>query len=365
MFKINDHMEGAIYLNGQELELSGANFMQSLHIRSSARAKLPVAVLRFTDLTNSAMNNGLQDSVPMVVAINGVLNKEYKFRVHRWSRTPAGDAFNYAIEAYLDSPKWWAGTAGASINGTSYEAIQKMANECGLKMWQSSTPTSDTMIWNPGNRVYSEFARLVCRAGFIDDQSHMALAVDFEGQVRYVNVNALAPPTLNLGHVAEGTGGGTFVQILDFTPTATAGDNNMLAGYLHDRYVQTLEKPEILKEVTLSPDSKKPLLNKDVREAIARGGISYGPLDFGNAHPKYERALYQNLRFNMLNNLQAEVSIGFQTDLDIFNNFKYVPPQELESVAYSGEFTISDKIIYIAGPSYYEKLIVTKNGLEA
>lgn len=363
MFRITSNLEGGIYIGGNELDLTGVNFMQSLHMRSSARAKLPVMTLSFSDTTGTAVTNGLQDGVAIKVVLNGALNKEYKFRVHRWSRVPVGVAFNYTIEAYYDAPKWWAGSASASIKGTSYEAIKSLASDCGLQMWKSSSPTSDSMVWNPGNKIYSEFARSIARCGFVDEKSHMVLGVDLAGQVRYVNINANPPPTLNFGHVVDTTST-SFVQILDFTPTATSGENNVIAGYMHDRYVQTLEKPVVLKEVQLTPDSQKPLLNKDVRSLITRGGITYGPIDFGNTHDKYERAIYQNTRFNLLNNLQAEVSLGFQVDLDLFDNFKYVPPEEMNSASYAGEYTVNDKIIYIAGSSYYEKLLVTKNGLE-
>ena len=363
MFKITNQIEAGVFINGQELQLTGGNFMQSLHIRSSARGKLPVCALRFTDLYNSAVNIGLQDNVPLVVVLNGVINREFRFRVHRWMRTPAGDAFNYLLEGYWDSPKYWAATTNASIQGSSYEAIRQIASKCDIGFSKDNTPTSDTMIWNPGNRVYGEFAKIIARHGFVNEKSHMVLGVDLRGEVRYRDINANKPPSLNFGHVAGSTSG-TFVQILDFTPTATAGDNNTIAGYLHDRYTQPLEKAEVLKEVTLDPDSKKPLVNMEVRDMIGRGGISYGPIDFGNTHIKYERALYQNTRFNLLNSLQAEVTVGFETDLDLFDNFKYVPPPQMASDSYAGEYTINDKIIYIPGNSYYEKFLVTKNGLE-
>lgn len=364
MFKVTNYLEAGVFINGQELQLDGGNFMQSLHIRASARGKLPICALRFADLFNSAEKVGLQDNVPIVIILNGVLNKEYRFRVHRWSRTPAGPAFNYSIEGYWDSPKYWAATTAAAVKGTSYEVIRNIASTCGLQFSKGNSPTSDQMLWHPGNKVYGEFAKAIARHGFVDEKSHMVLGVTTRGELRYVNVNANKPPQLNFVHVTKETNGNGFVQILDFTPLATAGDNNTIAGYLHDRYTQTLEKAEVLKEVILDPDSKKPLLNRDVRDIIGRGGISYGPIDFGNTHPKYERALYQNTRFNLLNNLQAEVTVGFETDIDLFDNFKYVPPEQMNSEAYSGEYTVSDKIIYIPGNAYYEKFLVTKNGLE-
>jgi len=220
------------------------------------------------------------------------------------------------------------------------------------------------MLWSGGNRTYNEYAREVARHGYVDEKSQMVLGVDSTGILKYLNINAIAKPTLNVGYTAQATQG-RFLQILDFIPKATAGDNNAIAGYFHDRYTQNLESSKVDKSVTLDPDCRRPLVNTDVRSAVSRGGISYSPIDCGaNVHPKYERALYQNTRFNLLNNLRASVLVGVQTRLDLFDNFKYVPPEQFSSVAYSGEYTISGKIIHIVGNAYYEKFTTVKNGLE-
>jgi hypothetical protein len=363
MFRINEQLEAAVYINGKELTLKGVNFMQSVWIRADAKWKLPLMVLRFVDLCDAVSKVGLQDGSPIVLAFNGVVSLERKFLVHSWKRSPAGEGFAYTLNCYWNAPKWWTATTNSNIRGTSHDVIKQLAHTCKLEFSSTSTQTSDSMLWSGANRAYNEYARDIARHGYVDEKSQMVMGVDTEGMLKYVNINAIPKPTVNVGYAAQATSG-PFLQITDFTPSNIAGNNNAIAGYLHDRHSQSLEEEKVHKSVTLEPDCRKPLINTEVRSEIGRGGISYSPIDFGNVHENYERALYQNTRFNLLNNLAAEVLIGFQTDMDLFDNFKYVPPTQLKSDSYAGEYTISGKIIYIAGSSYNEKLIAVKNGLE-
>lgn len=364
MFKINDQLNALIAVNGKELVMEGGNLFQSLWIRADTMYKLPLMVLRYVDMTDAAGTVGLQDNVPITVLLDGVISNERRFRVSTWTREPVGAGFAYTVNCYWDSPQYWTTTTNASMRGSSYEVLGKIAKDCNLEFFKGNARTADSMLWTGTNRSYAEFAYDIAQHGYVDDHSQMVLAVDTKGLMKYLNINAIDPPVLKLGQTALSTAE-RFVQVLDFVPKAVAGDNNMVGGYLHHRHTQTLENPEVCTTVTMTPDCRRPLLNKDVRSTIGRGGISYAPIDFGmNVHPKYERALYQNTRFNLLNNLKAEVLLGFQTDIDLFNNFEYVPPEQLSSGAYAGEYTVSGKIIYIPGASYYEKLLVTKNGLE-
>lgn len=364
MFKVNDQLQLAVYINGKELMLTNGNLMQSLWIRADALFKLPLMVLSYVDLCDATSKVGLQDNVPITVSFAGAVNVERNFRIYSWTRSPVGEGFAYTLNCLWNAPKYWTTTTNSNIRGTSYDVIKQIAHTCKLEFSSSNPQTADSMLWSGGNRTYNEYVRDIARHGYIDEKSQMVLGVDTEGLLKYFNINAIPKPTLSVGYTAQATKE-AFLQILDFTPKSTAGDNNTIAGYHHDRHTQSLENSEVHKSVTLDPDCRKPLVNKEVRNEIGRGGVSYAPIDCGaNVHPKYERALYQNTRFNLLNNLRAQVLVGFQTDLDLFDNFKYVPPAQLSSEAYAGEYTISGKIIQIVGNAYYEKFTAVKNGLE-
>jgi len=367
MYKVNEQLNCAIFLNGREIPLSVGNFVQSIHLVAGAGLKLPLLTLRLVDIARTLENLGLQDGSLIRLSLEGLYSSDRTFRVGSWSRVPAGDGFAYVIYCFFDSPKYWAGTSSQALRGSSYDVLAAIADTCSLKFSTKNTKTSDTMLWVPNNAVYAEFAKDIARCGYANETSHMVLAVDTMGVMRYLDINANPPPRIKAGPLPT-QGDASFIQTLDFEPMTKAGMNNVIGGYAHTRHVQAGSGDTTISDVedtlTYKADCQDPLFNQDLRKLIERGGISYSPVDFGNVHDKYERARYQNTRFDLLNSLSAQVLFGYQTPLDIFDNFSYVAPQNLGPITYDGEYTIKTKIMYIAGTSYYEKAVVVKNGLE-
>jgi hypothetical protein len=369
-YRVNDHVSIAIYIEGKELPLDTGNSLHLLHIVGGALMTLPTLHFHFTDLLNVVPALGLQDGSRIQITLNSIVTMERYFRVYSWARTPAGTGFSYTVDGYWDAPKFWLGSTQASIRASSHDAIAQISKECGLKVYSGNTRTSDTMNWSPGNSTFGQFAREIARHGYVDDYSHMVFGVDTLGLMRYIDVNRNPPPSTSVGYTSsvEDT---NFRVISDFKPTNKSGIHNTLVGYRHVRYPQLIPSNSIadqkapIQEVKLDPpDSRFPVINSGVRDIQGRGTISYAPLDFGNVHPKYERAKYQNTRFNMLNSIKGEFVFSYQSPWELGDNFKYVSPPELNSTSYDGEFTVGTKVIYITGGTYQEKVIAFKNGLE-
>jgi len=362
MFKINEHLAAAVYLNEREIPLNAVNSLQSIHISSASNIRLPVMVLCMDDQLNSMTQLGLTDGSPIALSLRGLVNADRKFRVHAIHRQPSGIGFSYTLECYWDSPMYWMGTTSSGIRGSSAFAIASIAAKCGLNFWEKNAKTSDTMLWTPRNQPYSEFARDIARHGYAGVTSHMAYGVDSLGTVRYVDLNANPTPLYEVGYLPSAT---RSFQIIDFEPTIRSGTNNMIGGYSHTRIVQSLVGQDSEEsQIQYNSDSQLPLLNQNVRDGAQRMGISYSPVDFGNVHPKYERAKYQNTRFDLLNSLDGNFLFGYQVPFEIFDNFKHVAPSDYGNTSYDGEYTVKAKVIYIAGTSYHEKIVAAKNGLE-
>lgn len=368
-YRVNDNVSIAIYIDDQELPLDNGNALHLLHIVGGALITLPTLHFHFTDLLRVVPLMGLRDGSRIQVTINAIVTIDRYFRVYSWSRSPVGDGFSYTVDAYWDAPKFWLGTTESSINASSSDALQQIAQTCALKVYPSNTATSDTMVWCPGNSTFGQFAREISRYGYVNDKSHMVFGVDTTGLLRYVNVNGNPPPSTAVGYTpAENEV--NFKVISDFTPKNTSGIHNSLLGYRHVRYPQPVlassptDETSPIQDITLEPDSRFPLLNEKVRNLQTRGTFSYAPINFGNVHSKYERAKYQNTRYNMLNSVQGEFVFTYQTPWELCDNFKYVSPAALHNSSYDGEFTVGTKVIYITGGTYQEKVIAFKNGLE-
>lgn len=371
-FKLNEATIVAIFIEDEELPLIHGNVLHSLHIVASSKLTLPTLVFSFTDSLQLIPKMKLQDGARIGVYIKSTVSHTRYFRVHSWTRAPAGDGFSYSITAYWDSTKYWSGTTCFGISGSSHNALREIAELCGLKFANSNTQTADKMTWMPQNKPYGIFAREIARYGFVNDKSHMSLGVDSLGVMRYINLNALAEPVVTVGYLAP-KDTSNFLMLSDFQPSNLAGTGNALLGYRHNRQTPTvlgssagggaLMTEET--ELSLTPDSRYPSVNTEVRATQNRGLVSYSPVSFGNVHDKYERARYQNARYDVLKSLQGEFLFPFQTEFEMFNTLKYVAPPDMNNKEYNGKYTIGAKVIYIAGSTYQEKLIGFKTGLDA
>ena len=364
-YKVNENITVSILIEDVELVLEAGNALHTLHIVSGSQLTLPVLCVSFSDTLRVVPKMNLTDGSKITVTISGTKTEIRYFRVHRWSRSPVGDGFSYNVEAYWDAPKYWAGTAIASMRGSSKVVIEQIASMSSIEVWSKNTETADTMLWMPCNKSYGLFCREIARHGYATEKSHMVLGVDSSGKLRYVDVNANENPKFSVGYTSSNDVG-TFLIISDFQPSNSSGLNNQIAGYRHERYVQNAAGASVSLEsaLQLDSDSKYPMVNSKVRDIQERGTVSFSPINFGNVHEKYERARYQNARYNLLNSVKGEFLFAFQTGIEMADNFFYVSPSELENKDYDGEFTATTKVIFIAGSDYQEKVVAVKNGLE-
>lgn len=345
------------------MPLSEGNAVTVLHIMTSSKVTLPAMHLQLVDALQIMPQFNLSDGSSVTVVIEGQVKVERKFRVHSWYRTQFGLGFSYTLDCYYDSPKYWATTSVAGIQGSSHDAIKQIADKCGLQFWDQNTNTNDNMLWMPTNKPYGAFARDIARYGYINDKSHMVLAVDTTGVVRYKNVNAESNPEITVGYVNTNNEE-NFVTMVDFRAITQSGTNNIIGGYLHDRYVQSIAKDGNLEsELSVVSKSEVPLMNSEVRDQISQGTVSFSPIDAGNVHPKYERAKYQNTRYNLLKSMQVEFLFPLQTSFEPTDSFKYVAPVTQHNEEYNGEYFVMAKVIFVTGTSYQEKIVAVRNGL--
>jgi hypothetical protein len=364
-YKVNDYTNISIVIEDQELPLDAGNSLHMLHISAGSTTTLPALHFEFTDLLQAIPSMKLQDGARIAVTILSTKTLTRLFRVHSWTRQPAGDGFSYKVDAYWDSARYWLGSTNTGIQGTSARALAEIAEKCGLKVWSKNSETADDMLWMPNNKTFGQFARDIAKYGYANDNSHMVLGVDTMGELRYLDVNANPKPTVFTGYV-NNNNNANFLILSDFRATNKSGLNNQIAGYRHERQVQNAlgNTQESETELTLESDSRYPLLSDKVRELQIRGSVSYAPISFGNVHDKYERGRYQNARYNLLNSVRGELLFTFQTDFEMGDNFGYVAPSQLSNHEYDGEFTVATKVIYITGSNYQEKIVALKNGLE-
>jgi hypothetical protein len=366
-FIIQNQIEVSIAIDGVDYPLGpGENTLNFLHMGCSARTRLPTCHFMITDTIKSLDKILLQDGIPLTINAKPYKfpNSTYKFRLFHKKKTFNGSAFVYEVDGYWDAPTYWAGTSNAGTTGTSGEVLNKIASACGL-MYTGIT-TTDSQLWMQRNQNYGEFAKTVAHHGYVSDQSYTVAGVDLSGTLLYVDANNLPAPQVTL--VAYQVVPGSYT-VTDYRALTKSGLNNSLTGYNNARITQSQAGTSLSTtddQLQFTPDTSAPLLNPAVKTQAARGYQTYGPIDVGNVHSKYERAAYQNQRYANLLSMDVEFLLNTPSPLTLFDRFTFSLETEnhKQDPAYSGTYIVAGRAIYIQGVTYVEKIIGTRTGTQ-
>lgn len=364
--RIQDVIEVSVYLNDVEFPLHSINNLNFIRMDSMVNAVLPTCHFSLTDPTNLiGQERMIHDGSSVRFAIKAIGSSEqqvYSFRVFHFKepRTPGNVVWE--ADGYWDAPLYWLGTSAEGIQGTSDYVLSTIAQRCGIEY--SGTTTSDAQLWMPQNRSNGEFVRNVVKRGYASDKSLMVQGVGLDGVMRYRDFNIDTPEvkSLVLGKQVSGA-----LPILDFRPHSNAGFNNKLTGYSTVRRAQTVMRQADYTEynnLNFEPDSRNPLFNQNLKTVQARGYQQYGPIDFGNVHEDYERAVYQNLRYAGLYNLTVDfMSMSF-SGLQLFDTFSFTAQEDETAVdqSYSGKYRCSGLNITIEQQTYGEFIRGVRHG---
>ena len=366
-FIIQGRIEISISINGTDYPLDpGTNTLNFLQMGCSARQKLPTCHFAVTDNTKALDKVFLQDGIPLTIVVkaNRSLSQTYNFRLFHKKKTFDGSSYKYEIDGYWDAPIYWAGTSEAGIQGTSSTVLQNIATLSGLHY--RGITTNDPQLWMQRNRSYGDFAKVVYQHGYVSDKSYTVAGVDLTGTLIYVDANNLPTPTVTL--VAYQMVDGMYT-VVDYRATSKSGLNNNLTGYNNARYTQSQSGTALSTandQLAFTPDTTAPLFNTDVKTIAARGYQSYGPIDVGNVHSKYERAAYQNMRYANLLSMDVDFLVNMPVPLTLFDKFTFSveTANNKQDPAYSGVYIVSGQALYVQGTTVAMKLQACRSGTD-
>lgn len=355
-YKVKDEIELALYIEDQEYPLGALNCLNFFHCAESTQYLVPTFHFAILDVTKSMTAMNLTDASRIRLVIKDTdFQQTMRFRHGTHFKPPSGGEELYDVDGFLDCPRFKDGTASLPINATSSGALSEVAGLCGLEY--DGDATNDQQLWYPRNLSFSKFVNYIANHGYATDQSHMATAVTLDGTLRYKDVRAIktfAPVTY--GYSTSGV-----LQAMECTPITDSGMSNSLVGYRHSRVVQSVFKSGAFDELAVNPKSKDMMVNSQVRDAMKRGTISFSPISWGNEHEQYERARYQNSRFDALRNVGVTLLFPKPTNFKVLDGLQLTTNQHTHS-AYDGEYVVSHKVIYVQGNTYAEKIIAYREG---
>jgi hypothetical protein len=250
------------------------------------------------------------------------------------------------------------------IIGTSDKVINTIADNCGIKY--IGVKTSDSQEWWPKNRKNHEFAVDTAKRGYINDESCLQLAYDLDNVLIYANIAESKQPTglFLTAKYAENS-----YNVTDFRIKNDSGLMNNLNGYAEDVRKQSLLSldSELFDTVKLVRISQKIMMDSKIYNSIKQSRVFFRPIDSGSLHENYELAYYQNRRIAGTYALGIEVIVNQPTkNVKLLDCVEYTTMlQDGLVTAYSGKFIVTSRVIYIQGINYFEKLELTRQGLNS
>ncbi len=365
-YALSGRLEVGIQINGTDFPLDTFNLLNFLQIGWTTRTNLPTCHFAISDVRHTLDNLSLQDGIPLTITIApyGQATTTYNFRKFNHVKTFNGQCFQYEIDGYLDNPLFWTGTVTAGFTGTSGDLMSSVASKCG--MTYDGVQTADSQLWLPRNRTYGEWTSFVVPRGYIDDSSCMVAGVDptGAGKLIYKNVTNLPDPTVTVVFGQQVSGS---LTCSNYAPAASSGMGNKFQGYQHTRYGQSMTSATpstAMSQMTFTPDVSGYYLNTDISQQIGQGYRTFGGIDVGNTHEKYDQAIYQNRRLASLYSLGVEFLMMSPSSLTLLDKFTFQVDNETQKqdLPYAGTYTIGAKALFIQGGTYAEKLLGIRMG---
>ncbi len=362
-YSLKDRLFVSILFNGVEFPFE-INALDFVHISASVRTTLPALTFKVTDVTKFlTINNFLVDGTQITVTLGKERQKSsFTFRLFSFTESPGASPV-YTIRGYLDSPLYWTSSLTEFQKGGSNTVLAALASMCGLRF--SGTNTSDSQVWIPQNQRISEFARKVREHGWINEASCMQMGVTASKELRYRNVANFAQfPVKDFFDLTKVTD--QVKPITSYSISNKAGFFNVNSGYNSVRVSQSvLSADEEVSSLTLQKNSAKLMVNKAIRDSIQQNKVLFSPINVGNVHANYERAVYQNQRLGNLFTLGMEVMTPEFSESDLLDvvSVSVETPEVKGSKQYSGKYLVTSKVLYVKGANYYEKLELVRHGL--
>lgn len=360
-YLVQGRLEVSVYFNDQEFIFDTVNLLNYLHISESRRFQLPALTMSLMDRAQYfSRTNALKDGSKITIVLKAVGSKNSKTMNFRIFSYEAEGAFSYKITGYMDFPLYFNGTSFKPIYGSSSAVLQEIATRCGMEY--DGVPTNDVQSWYPKNLTYAKFARSVVDHAWVVDSSFMDVAVSSSGKMIYRDVNNLTAEPVKL--IAYSYAENSY-PVTSCEMSTSSGFNNLQTGYWNAYLDQSIVVDnKLYNDLPFKPDSKDPLLNLELRGKLERGQWTYTPIDVGNTHYAYQKAAYQNNRYANLLSFGVDFTIPLDTQLEIFDRVSYTVQNDDSSIAtrYAGIYTVAEKIIYVQGANYAEKITAFRHG---
>lgn len=369
-------------VDGNDLPHS-PNLLEKITMTEGGGALSPAIELILNDYAGSLSKDyALTDGNELVVTVgkepNDINTQTRQYRVFGIRTVPTGSGPRMQVIGIYDAPGYLTGSARESYKNTTAEVLRAVAAKCKLDFYGpeefNGRKTSDNQVWLNIAQSRAMFVQQTTRHGYIDDHSAMYSALTSLGQLRYLNLNDVIETPKekirrqfvhNTFPVSDTNQLTTYI-VRDVKTKSTAGLMNTWQNYGSTKMEQSLDGDHKQHDkVDVKTTANFLAINGTVKKTVERSRIEYSPVDCGNTHAGYERALYQNLKMMGLFSEHVSILTYDVTDLQLFDVviYRQANSDPKEPVSNSDIYMVTGKCIQVKTGVYAERIELSRRSV--
>ena len=243
--------------------------------------------------------------------------------------------------------------------GRSCEVLCEIAEKCNLVYEPPKILPVDVQTWLNVCKTRSAFVRDVVRHGWVDSNSIMSSALTSLGVLKYKDLNYLIqqePDYALFTNVNPTKFKGKTYRVHMAEHGSKSGLTNNWVNYGSTRVEHSLSGVKVVHDhIDVATKANYLPINIEVSKTVGRSRIDYSPIDCGNTHANYEKAIYQNVKMLALFSEHQSVMLLECTDIQLYDviAYKQADSDPTDFTLTSDRYIVVGKTVFIKGGKIY------------
>lgn len=354
------------------------NLIERITMTEGMGALSPACELILNDYEGSltkelALTDGNELHITVGKEPNAISTQTRQYRVFGVRQITTAFGPRMQVVGIYDAPGYLTGSVRESFKDNTAAVIKQIAERCKLCYYGiedfNGRKADDKQVWMNIAKSRAMFVQQITRHGYIDEHSAMYSTLTSLGQLRYLNLNDVIETPKekikrmfvhNTFSAPSDKKGITTYTVREAHTRSTAGLMNTWQNYGSTRIEHNLSGEETKhEEVQVKTSADYLAINDKVKKNVERSRFDYTPIDCGNTHKNYQKAIYQNVKLLSLFSEHVSILTYDPTDvqpLDVVI-YRQANADAKMPVSNSDIYLVIGKSIVVAGGKNYAERI--------
>lgn len=356
-------------VDGRDVDLFEEGYLKKAKIVERVSNVLPTLELSMGDILPDSEFPSLYDGMPVVITIENItdgVQHRMPFRVFYYGADPNAETAEITISCYYDAVDLFKNASFSAVEGRSHELAKQLASQNGLLF--EGDPTSDAQVWIRAGTTGGQFLQHITERAYKDNKSCYASCVTRMGDLRFFNLTtrkSLRSEWLFTQRPdVDADEGSTDVWFTNPIQRSNSGLFNRWRGYgvYASQYnLMTGEKDDVYVD-----EIDKSTSHINMNSAIAEPSryIS-GPVNCGNTHENYFRAIIQNQQNLALYSNDLQVDVNAYKGIKLLDRVDVVHLEDTEETLrqpMNGSYFVDTVVTVVTSQKVNSRYNLTREG---